>query len=981
MPASGSVPPSSEAQTRRMPERMESGSMLGRYTIEGAIGEGGMGVVYRARDARLGRKVALKVLQAHEGDPESIERAKRFLREARTAAALDHPNAVSIFDVGEAGELSFIAMELVNGQPLRAFVGAPEPDVSQRLRWLLDVASALGAAHDARIIHRDVKPENVMIREDGRVKVLDFGLARRAAAPRRERSSGASPEHEGLPQVSNDVTFTETGQTTLTAVGTLLGTPQYMAPEQIRSEPLDPRSDQFSWGVLAYELLTGELPWKGSGIHVMARILIDEPTPIRELEPRVPEEAAAVVMRALSRPAADRFASMTDVIDALDPYAVPASRSDPRSIRHRSATPRAFPTAPPPTAENKTQRSADHVPPQGPAPSPKPVAVPRVAIVEVGHAAAASGRDGEDPSRPPDPGGAAPEEPLRARGLLLGVAVLSLAIGGVIAWRTVGRGGAPPPPPPVASGVPTTLTPWATAVTELPDPHAASPEALAAYRAGLTELRFGGVRESLERATVLDPSFAAAHLQCAVDAAEFDLDAAGRAHLRKATDLRAELGERDQLLLDALGPVLLRQPADFAEAGRRLAAATDRFPGDAQLWYERGVFAQISEGPEASAPFVERATSLDPQYGQAMSLMAQDLAYMGRFPEARATLSRCIAMAPSSVTCAQGLARILDHDGACEEEEAMARQFVTASPETAVAQGVLAQALAARGRPEAAVREALKLRWAALPPAERKPIEAEETLALELLAGDFVAAEHTAKEIEAAVEPSRRESAHGSAARHLVQIYVETGRLADAGRVADAYLGRRDAWEPDARSEDYAMAADAMPELLFAALRAGKMTRADLTARRAEWVQGWEKKAPPFFRHYVWAHGFAAPVETADEARDALAALPAYEPLPPFDPMAMSDAAVGHAFLLGGRTADALASLNRATSKCRVLTLPVEHTRAHLWLGLAREASGDKEGACAAYRVVRDRWGKAKPRSVTAEKAGERQRALGCPAG
>src|SRR6201999_1603722 len=100
-----------------------------------------------------------------------------------------------------------------------------------------------------------------------------------------------------------------------------------------------------------------------------------------------------------------------------------------------------------------------------------------------------------------------------------------------------------------------------------------------------------------------------------------------------------------------------------------------------------------------------------------------------------------------------------------------------------------------------------------------------------------------------AVEPSRRESAHGSAARHLAQIYAETGRPADAGRVADAYLGRRDAWEPDARSEDYAIAAAAMPELLFAALRAGKMTRAALTARRAEWVQGWEKKAPPFFRH------------------------------------------------------------------------------------------------------------------------------------
>ncbi len=202
--------------------------------------------------------------------------------------------------------------------------------------------------------------------------------------------------------------------------------------------------------------------------------------------------------------------------------------------------------------------------------------------------------------------------------------------------------------------------------------------------------------------------------------------------------------------------------------------------------------------------------------------------------------------------------------------------------------------------------------------------------------------------------------------------------MADAGRVADAYLGRRDAWEPDARSEDYAIAADAMPDLLFAALRARKLTRAELSTKQAEWVRGWEKKAPPFFRHYLWAHGFAAPVETADEAREALAALPAYEPLPTFDPQTMAEAAVGHAFLLGGRTDEAIAWLTRATKTCSLLDLPVEHVRAHLWLGMAREAAGDKDGACAAYRVVRDRWGKARPRSVTADKAAERARALSC---
>src|SRR5580693_5890967 len=148
MRALGSVPP-------RMRARMDPGNTLGRYTVEAVLGEGGMGVVYRARDTRLGRKVALKVLAPNEVDPEAAERTKRFLREAKLAAALDHPNAVAIYDVGEAGDVSFIAMELVHGRSLRAYVGEREPGIGARLRWLVDVASALAAAHRARLIHRD----------------------------------------------------------------------------------------------------------------------------------------------------------------------------------------------------------------------------------------------------------------------------------------------------------------------------------------------------------------------------------------------------------------------------------------------------------------------------------------------------------------------------------------------------------------------------------------------------------------------------------------------------------------------------------------------------------------------------------------------------------------------------------------------------------------------------------------------------------
>jgi serine/threonine-protein kinase len=321
---------------------------------------------------------------------------------------------------------------------------------------------------------------------------------------------------------------------------------------------------------------------------------------------------------------------------------------------------------------------------------------------------------------------------------------------------------------------------------------------------------------------------------------------------------------------------------------------------------------------------------------------------------------------------------VLDEQGACDEEETMARQLAAASPEQAVSQHLLARSLAAKGKSEAAVHEALRLRWAALPAFERKRLEPEETLALQLFTGDFVSAERTAREMEAAAEPSRREADHGRASRHLTNIYLETGRNADAGREAAAFFGRRDAWEPDARAEDYALADNAVPPLLRAWREAGGLSRADLAAKRASWVNGWKQKAPAFYRPYVWVHGFAGLVETEADAREALAELPGYQPLPSFLPFTMGEAAVGHVYLLAGAVDEAIAWLERGTKTCRALDLPVEHTRALLWLGMAREAKHDKEGACSAYKAVLSRWGKPKPKSVTAEKAGERARALSC---
>jgi serine/threonine-protein kinase len=274
------------------------GDTFDRYVIEALLGEGGMGTVYRARDVKLDRRVALKLVRDDGGDdPRRADRRERLLREARAAAALSHPNAAHVYDVGEVDGTAYVAMELVRGKTLRAALddGA---SVAQRVSWLCDAGKALAAAHAAGIVHRDVKPENVMVAEDGAVKVLDFGIARRSSTPV-DASAPTSAASLG----------------TLTSEGVQLGTPLYMAPEQIRGLPLDGRSDQFAWAVVAYEVLGGKPPWNASGdaLALVASILTDSPPALNDVPPAVD----AVLRRALSKSPDDRFASMDDATAAL----------------------------------------------------------------------------------------------------------------------------------------------------------------------------------------------------------------------------------------------------------------------------------------------------------------------------------------------------------------------------------------------------------------------------------------------------------------------------------------------------------------------------------------------------------------------------------------------------------------------------------------------------------------------------------------
>jgi serine/threonine protein kinase len=313
---------------------LRPGETFGRYELAELLGRGAMGAVYSAYDTLLHRSVALKVLTYAPGlgdassspsSSRSPSEVPRILREARAAARITHPNAVSIYDVGEVDGVSFFAMELVVGRTLRSLVGDASISVAGRIRWLLDTARALGAAHRLGLVHRDVKPENVMVRDDGFVKVLDFGIAKSIS----ERPQVVAPPVD----LGAELAISSGASEALTNDGVVLGTPMYMAPEQIRGEALDGRADQFAWGVLAYELLSGRPPWEGSGAKVLVEILSGEAASLTDRFAEIPRPVDEVVRKALAKAPADRFATMELLIDALEPFAASASVSTAPSSR------------------------------------------------------------------------------------------------------------------------------------------------------------------------------------------------------------------------------------------------------------------------------------------------------------------------------------------------------------------------------------------------------------------------------------------------------------------------------------------------------------------------------------------------------------------------------------------------------------------------------------------------------------------------
>jgi serine/threonine protein kinase len=342
--------------------QLEIGSVVDRYRLESVIGRGGMGQVFRAFDPRLRRPVALKIL--HERL--SAEAMSRLVREARLAASLSHPNIVAVYDVGEHEGIPFMAMELIAGQQLRHLVGMPI-SIQEKTSWLLDLARGLEAAHRAGLVHRDVKPQNVMVTSSG-AKILDFGVAKELEAGRNATAL--------LPSLRTQPGFS-------------MGTPQFMAPEVLRGEQeSNAKTDQFSWGLLAYQLLVGQQaqrPDLEEGVRW---------TPPRIDTTGIDARIAAVVARTLLDDHEARFGSMGEVASALEACVAPLPRTVAQGARSSSPMRAAISM---PVATKKLPVETEKEPIPSPRFAPTRLFPVRTAEPEVETAAKADARASEAP--------------------------------------------------------------------------------------------------------------------------------------------------------------------------------------------------------------------------------------------------------------------------------------------------------------------------------------------------------------------------------------------------------------------------------------------------------------------------------------------------------------------------------------------------------------------------------------------------------
>ena len=878
---------------------LRPGDAFGRYLVECRLGEGGAGEVYRAVDQRLGRKVALKLLRRDEDaeGPAFGQEVERMLREARFAAALRDPSFVAIYDAGELLGVPFLAMELVTGTSLRDVITSEIP-LSDRIVILRAIAFSLSVAHRAGLVHRNVKPENVIVLPGNTIKILDFGVAFRTAQPA-----------ESTDRPAKDVKKAESGRSVRKSL--FPAASAYMAPEELRGDVIDGRADQFAWGLVAYELLTGRHPFrKDRAPDALALAIVrDEPPPISRRIPSkndempIPRDLSRIILRALHKKPDDRYPSMDAIVSALYPFVdTPDNEEEPLA------------------EANAFARWLQH-------------------------------------------------------GLFTLVLVIFAATVFII-WKITPEQKAQTKQLLIAFPAPAP-----TPVTALPLPPAASPEAKNAYREGLQALRDGAwlvAYAAFDRATKLDASLAGAWMRMALIIQDSDATLA-RGYFRKATMNRGLLSQRDADLLDALEPIIQRTPSDLPEMGRRLALLRARFPGDAELASLFAVYAVGLLSPEDALLAADRCLEVDPQEGDCLQVRARTLLRrLGRVDEGLATLERCIAATPGATDCFSDIGTVHSSLGRCDLVELDARGWIARSPRSPVAHALLASALYARDPRSPAVVSA------ALGAASRyreHGLHGEEMrrrIEVAIAMGHFDEALQLLETFLQEMADDPAEDAQSWPTYMMVSLLRETGRLAEAGKVAEAFLARRNtmiAGTVGLRWLDYSVF------FWRTKFDAGLARKDEFEAARAAFLAHHAHNERANSQLAVWAHGLGLVAADAEEAKSALSLLPAVaafkERRVELEIGVTFDAALGHVYFLAGDNKAALPHLLTAASSCMGLSSPFIQATALFELGLVREAQGERALACQVYQKLEARF-RGVPKSRTGEAAALRIAALGC---
>jgi serine/threonine-protein kinase len=891
---------------------LKPGDMVGPYEIRGFVGQGGMGQVYRAYDPRLERTVALKVIVVPAGarspasGEETLDRSAlvgefsaRLLREARAVASLSHPNVVAIYDVGESDGRLYLAMEYVVGSSLRNLVGNAELPLSRRVRWLVDVARALEAAHKTGIIHRDIKPENVMVREDGAVKVLDFGIARRTVSQSDEEQHHVD---------------------TITGGGAIAGTPVYMAPEQIKGADVDARCDQFAWGVMAYELVTGARPWTDGGdvFSFVAKILTEPPPPIRSKTKDVPSVVEETILRALAKDAAQRFPSMCDVADALEPFASLTTGGDRVRVSPRTRSEDA-------AAYAATTR------------------VPTTLSVDSSSGANDAGGEAVRPAR-------------RALSVAAPLVLLG-ALGAAVYLVKTRNGVTHRPTVHTASSAP-------RALSTVPQAESAYKEAMNLWRDGATAT----ARNSLARAVELDPTFAAAHLQLALQHASANDPPAAQAAFQNAYAHRHMLLPRDERLLEASEPFIRSNP-DVEEWETRMTSVVFEYPRDPELQYYLGRARQQQGDHEGAKVAFAAAIRLDDGFIPGLAAMAKTQKSLGNIADGLATTDRCMKRSPVASTCIETRYELLFAAGECKRAKDEAVRWGSLEPQSPRPFASLARALHADGAPRPSVEEVLSRRWSVVPSDTRKQQELWDRALLAVLDGDFVRADELAREYDGALALTADSYDHAEPARLRVNVLLETDKTKAAAKAARSFLDRMAAWP------SYPFAPDPSITFFEPLYRAGEMTKLELDAKRVDWLEREKRRAnegrsarDPWT---AWATVYGGFAESREEGAEALAKAPFEDEQPGEQRGLFVDFALGKVYALVGRWDDAQPYLQRVVSSCATFDAVMLITKARFHLAQAEEAKGEAAAAKANYEKVIETW----PRSSmshTVKRATER---------